>query len=64
MIIIIIMIIIIVYNRCLFYIFQYFNSSKYGITIRGNCLVVKVLDSQSRGPEFSITGWLQVRLSL
>ena len=27
-------------------------------------LVVKSLDSQSRGPVFKITGWLQGRLSL
>ena len=27
-------------------------------------LVVKVLDSQSRGPMFKTTGWLQGRLSL
>ena len=29
-----------------------------------NGLVVKVLDSQSRGPVFKTTGWLQGRLSL
>ena len=27
-----------------------------------NCLVVKVRDSQSRGPVFKITGWLQGQL--
>ena len=29
-----------------------------------NELVVKVLDSQSRGPRFKTTGWLQGQLSL
>ena len=29
-----------------------------------NGLVVKALDSQSRGPVFKSTGWLQDRLSL
>ena len=29
-----------------------------------NHLVVKALDSQSRGPKFKTTGWLQGRLSL
>ena len=29
-----------------------------------NGLVVRVLDSQSRGPVFKSTGWLQGRLSL
>ena len=29
-----------------------------------NGLVVKAMDSQSRGPEFKTTGWLQGRLSL
>ena len=29
-----------------------------------NSLVVKALDSQSRGPELKTTGWLQSRLSL
>ena len=29
-----------------------------------NGLVVKALDSQSRGPVFKTTGWLQGRLSL
>ena len=26
--------------------------------------MVKILDSQSRGPQFKITGWLQGQLSL
>ena len=30
---------------------------------RSNGLVVKTLDSQSRGPLFKTTGWLQGRLS-
>ena len=29
-----------------------------------NSLVVKALDSKSRGPELKTTGWLQSRLSL
>ena len=32
--------------------------------IKSNGLVVKALDSQSRGSMFKITGWLQHRLSL
>ena len=32
--------------------------------IYANGLVVKLLDSQSRGPMFKTTGWLQGRLSL
>ena len=31
---------------------------------RSNGLVVKVLDSQSTGPEFKTTGWLQGKLNL
>ena len=31
---------------------------------RNNGLVVKVLDSQSRGPKFKTTGWLQGQLKL
>ena len=33
-------------------------------TLSSNGLVVKALDSQSRGPVFKTTGWLQGRLSL
>ena len=34
------------------------------VSFTSNGLVVKELDSQSRGPVFKTTGWLQVRLSL
>ena len=35
-----------------------------GFDHSNNDLVAKVLDSQSRGPVFKTTGWLQGRLSL
>ena len=34
------------------------------LNLWNNGLVVKTLDSQSRGPMFKSTGWLQGRLSL
>ena len=37
---------------------------RYGIPCISNGLVVRALDSQSRGPVFKTTGWLQGRLSL
>ena len=39
-------------------------NSKFADELLNHGLVVKALDSQSRGPVFKTTGWLQGRLSL
>ena len=38
---------------------EVFNKTGHGLIIWSNCLVVKALDSQSRGPVFKTTEWLQ-----
>ena len=50
---------------CFYWKFCYnFNYNFLGSVFWSNGLVVKALDSQSRGPMFKTTDWLQGRLSL
>ena len=46
-----------------FRIWEIYKSKLRGFINQSNDLVVKMLDSQSRGPVFKATGWLQGRLS-
>ena len=43
---------------------DFYSSDDLYLNLWSNGLVVKALDSQSRGPVFKTAGWLQGRLSL